>query len=291
MNRAEAFFRNVTARGELGHAYLVEAESDEAALQTARLAAQLAQCETGTACGTCRSCRAFLSGNHPDIITLTRVKDQYGVGEVRDQLVEDIQIRPYSFSRKVYILPEAQRMGVPAQNAILKTLEEPPEYGLILLATSNRNALLPTVLSRLVMLNADEEAGEEEEAAEAYKAGQERFLEILGRAEYAGTSEWAALADNLKKDGLPAEEALNIFEKSLRDLYLAKGGANKDFFFPQLAEKTKGRAAYLPDEAIAELWEALAAAKARVKSNGNPSVVLELLGLTTRRILTEYKEN
>ena len=55
MNRAEQFFRNAIARGELGHAYLIEAESDETAFSAARTAARLAQCETGTGCGRCRS--------------------------------------------------------------------------------------------------------------------------------------------------------------------------------------------------------------------------------------------
>ena len=288
MNRAEQFFRNVIARGELGQAYLIEAESDAAAYAAARTAARLAQCEEGTGCGRCRSCRAFESGNHPDIITLTRAKDQYGVGEVREQLVEDIMIRPYSFPRKVYLLPEAQKLNAASQNAILKTLEEPPVYGLILLSASNRNALLPTVLSRLVILNADEEAPEDEEntAGEA----EERLLTLLRRIEYAGAAELSGLAESFKKDGLPPEEVLTVTEKCVRDLYLAKGGVKEGFFYPQLEEKTRERAAALDDAKLAALWEALGEAKKRLKSNVSPSMVLEVLCLKFRQIIIESKE-
>ena len=288
MNRAEQFFRQVIARGELGHAYLVEAENGAAAFAAARTAARLAQCEKGTGCGSCRSCRAFDGGNHPDIITLSRAKDQYSVAEVRAQLVEDIMIRPYSFPRKVYLLPEAERLGTASQNALLKTLEEPPAYGLILLATANRNALLPTVLSRLTLLNADGEYSEEEAAAA--KEAEARLTELFGRLEYVTAGELASLADELKKDGLTAEEALAVWEKLLRDLYLLKGGAEEGLFYPKEKKKQRERAARLSDEQLGRLWDSVSEAKTRLKSNVNPSVVLELTALKGRQIFIESKE-
>ncbi|MBO4872694.1 MAG: hypothetical protein J5496_04680 [Lachnospiraceae bacterium] len=288
MNRAEQFIRNVIARGELGHAYLIEAESDAPAFAAARTIARLAQCEKGTGCGQCASCRAFDSGNHPDIITLTHAKEQYGVGEVRAQLVEDILIRPYSFSRKVYLLPEAHKLNAACQNAILKTLEEPPVYGLILLSTGNRNALLPTVLSRLVALNADEEVTDETEAA--LREAEARWLALLGRIEYADASEMTGLADSMKKDGLSAEDALTVFEKLLRDLYLAKGRVMEGLSYPSEEKKTRERAEALTDGQLARLWTGLDEAKKRLKSNVNASVVLEILCLTFRQIMIDSKE-
>ena len=288
MNRAEQFFRSVIARAELGHAYLIEADSEKAAFETARTAARLAQCEEGNGCGLCRSCRAFDSGNHPDVITLTHAKEQYGVGEVRSQLVEDIQIRPYSFARKVYLLPEAGKLNPASQNAILKTLEEPPAYGLILLSTNNRNALLPTVLSRLVILNADEEVSEEE--TDASGEAREKLLALLRRIEYVSAGELGALAEGLKKDGLSPEEALGVIEKSLRDLYLAKGGVQDGFSYPQELRKTKERAERLDDAQLTVLWTALEEAKKRLKSNVNAAVTLEVLCLKLRQIMIESKE-
>lgn len=69
------------------------------------------------------------------------------------QINNDIAIKPYSSPYKIYIMNEAEKMTPQAQNAILKTLEEPPEYAVIMLLTSNVNGLLPTILSRCVVLN------------------------------------------------------------------------------------------------------------------------------------------
>ena len=162
MNSAERYFITAAERGELGHAFLLEGEDPDLLLGTARRAAQRVLCEKGTACGVCDSCRAALSGNHPDIITVTHEKpDTLLVGEIRAQLVDDIEIRPYRSARKIYLVPDAGKMNPQAQNAILKTLEEPPAYGMILLLADNRSRFLPTVLSRLVALRCEEESGED----------------------------------------------------------------------------------------------------------------------------------
>ena len=76
-----------------------------------------------------------------------------GVDVIREQVVADVEIRPYSSPYKVYIIPDAEKMNQQAQNALLKTLEEPPEYVVIILLTTNSTAFLPTILSRSVMLN------------------------------------------------------------------------------------------------------------------------------------------
>ena len=76
-----------------------------------------------------------------------------GVEDIRSQLAGDIQIRPYNGNYKIYIIPDAEKMTVQAQNAILKTIEEPPEYAVIILLTANEQALLETIRSRCVILN------------------------------------------------------------------------------------------------------------------------------------------
>ena len=84
-------------------------------------------------CGRCLSCIQAQSGNQPDIITVSHEKpNSIGVGEIR-RMRADLQIKPYSNARKVYIVPDAEKLTIPAQNALLKTLEEPPEYAVIIL--------------------------------------------------------------------------------------------------------------------------------------------------------------
>ena len=75
------------------------------------------------------------------------------VEEIRSQLNNDIEVKPYSSPRKIYIIDEADKLTVQAQNALLKTIEEPPAYAVVILLTSNSDALLPTILSRCVQLN------------------------------------------------------------------------------------------------------------------------------------------
>ena len=75
-----------------------------------------------------------------------------GVGDIRTQVNDDIMIRPYSSKYKIYIIADADMMSVEAQNALLKTIEEPPEYAVIMLLTENAETLLPTIRSRCVMM-------------------------------------------------------------------------------------------------------------------------------------------
>ena len=94
-----------------------------------------------------------MSGNHPDLIYVTHEKPaSIGVDDVRRQINDTIQVKPYSSAHKIYIVDEAEKMTVQAQNALLKTIEEPPAYAVILLLTTNAEAFLPTILSRCVQL-------------------------------------------------------------------------------------------------------------------------------------------
>lgn len=103
-------------------------------------------------CGQCLSCIQAASGTNPDIITLDREKDtSIGVGDIR-RLRADIMIRPYSAAHKVYMIPDAEKMTPAAQNALLKTLEEPPSYAVLLLLADGTANFLPTVMSRAVTL-------------------------------------------------------------------------------------------------------------------------------------------
>lgn len=114
------------------------------------------QCEKGGTepCGSCHSCVQAQSGNHPDIIHLMHEKpNSISVDDVRTQIVNDVLIKPYSGKYKIYIVPDAEKMTAAAQNALLKTIEEPPAYAVILLLANNASALLPTILSRCVMLS------------------------------------------------------------------------------------------------------------------------------------------
>ncbi|MBO4399635.1 MAG: DNA polymerase III subunit delta' [Lachnospiraceae bacterium] len=141
--------------GQIGHAYIFEGDDGIGKRLTAMTLAAALQCREGGAepCGRCLSCLQMESGNQPDVSFVTHEKSVIGVDDIRQQLCTPMEIRPYAGPYKIFIVDEAEKMNEQAQNALLKTLEEPPEYGMILLLTNNRNAFLPTILSRAVLLS------------------------------------------------------------------------------------------------------------------------------------------
>ena len=149
-------FQNALESGKISHAYIINGERSSGKEFIAKIFAMALQCEAEgiEPCNECHSCKQALSGNHPDIIKVTHEKPAtVGVEDIRNGVNNDVVIKPYSSKWKIYIINEAEKMTVQAQNALLKTLEEPPAYAVILLLTSNPEALLPTIQSRCVVLN------------------------------------------------------------------------------------------------------------------------------------------
>ncbi|MDE7359225.1 MAG: DNA polymerase III subunit, partial [Lachnospiraceae bacterium] len=148
--------QNAIETDKVSHAYIISGERNAGKEFIARLFAMTLQCEKGgkEPCGECHSCRQAISRNQPDIIYVSHEKpNTIGVEDIREQINNDIGIKPYSSPRKVYIMNEGEKMTPQAQNALLKTLEEPPAYAVILILTSNVEELLPTIISRCVVLN------------------------------------------------------------------------------------------------------------------------------------------
>lgn len=139
---------------KISHAYIFSGEEGSGKKMLAERFAAALECTDDTVrpCGSCLSCMQAESGNHPDIVYVTHEKKIISVDDIRNQLVNDVAIRPYSGQYKVYIVDDAEKMNEAAQNALLKTLEEPPEYAVIILLASNTGAFLQTILSRCVVL-------------------------------------------------------------------------------------------------------------------------------------------
>lgn len=142
--------------GKVSHAYIFDGEKGSGKNFLASIFAAALQCEERSAkpCGHCTSCKQAEGNNHPDIIRITHEKpNTISVDDIRQQLCGDIMIKPYKGPYKIYIIEDAQKLNVQAQNALLKTIEEPPAYAVILLLTTNAESFLPTILSRCVTLH------------------------------------------------------------------------------------------------------------------------------------------
>ena len=148
-------FKKAIQNHKISHAYILTGEAGMGRKSIANAFAMTLLCEKGGSepCMICHSCKQVMSGNHPDLIYVTHEKPgSIGVDDVREQINDTIMIRPYSSYYKIYIVDEAEKMTVQAQNALLKTIEEPPSYAVIILITTNQEAFLPTILSRCVQM-------------------------------------------------------------------------------------------------------------------------------------------
>lgn len=148
--------KNAVRLGKVSHAYIFNGEEKSGKKTVARRFAATLQCEKGgeEPCMVCKSCHQIKTGNHPDVVWVSHEKpNTIGVDDIRNQVVNDIVLKPYMGPYKIYIISEADKMTPQAQNALLKTIEEPPEYAVLLLLTENEERLLPTITSRCVTLN------------------------------------------------------------------------------------------------------------------------------------------
>ena len=115
-------------------------------------------CRNSIFCGSCVSCAAFDNQNHPDTFYVIGTKKSIGVDDIREQLIGPMSLKPYSHKYKVFIIEKAQDLTPAAQNVLLKTIEEPAEYGVFLFVSPNTRAFLPTVLSRCDIVRFSDEA-------------------------------------------------------------------------------------------------------------------------------------
>ncbi len=141
--------RNSVASGRIAHAYLLSGPRGTGKTSLGRLIAKAANCATpseGEPCNECDSCRAFLEGRAIDFIEQDAASHN-SVDDIR-QLRENVALNPMSGERKVYLLDEVHMLSRGAENALLKTLEEPPPHIIFVLATTEPQKVTPTIISR-----------------------------------------------------------------------------------------------------------------------------------------------
>lgn len=310
--------QNAIHTNKISHAYIINGEKSSGKEFIAKVFSMALQCEKegDNPCQECHSCKQALSSNHPDIIKVIHEKPgTISVEDIRAQVNNDVVIKPYSSPYKIYLINEAEKMTVQAQNAILKTLEEPPEYVVILLLTTNVDVLLPTILSRCVVLNMKPVADElikkylmEQMQVPDYKAevcvafargnvGKARLLaasedfenvkgEAISLLKYIQDMELHEIVAAIKKINeykLEVGDYLDIIAIWYRDVLLFKAtrDVNHMIFREEITtiRKVAQRSSY---EGIEEIIEALGKAKRRLDANVSFELTMELLLLTIK---------
>ncbi|HIU87493.1 MAG TPA: DNA polymerase III subunit delta [Candidatus Avilachnospira avistercoris] len=308
--------------GRLSHAYLLSGDEGMGKKKFAESLCLELFCDSPDehgACLSCPSCKKVLSGNHPDVIWLKSDKpDLIKVDEIREQIVDTAQIKPFLGKFKVYIIPDCERMNQQAQNALLKILEEPPEYMLILLLCGDETAMLETILSRVVRikLKPRTDAMVKDHLRKLFPEAEDSRIDLAvafsrgnpGKAEklLSGEefSEWyietVSICRNIKKmdSGRIAMEAakltssyddlsgiLELMQLWYRDLMMFK--VTKDIGGLLYRDERKAMMELAPIcsyEGVEAIMEAIETCRIRLKANVNPELAMELL-------LLKMKEN
>lgn len=140
---------NQVINNRIGHAYLFCGTRGTGKTTVAKIFARAVNCEhpvNGNPCNECETCKAIMAGNSMNVIEMDAASNN-GVDSIRE-IVEEVQYRPPTGKYKVYIIDEVHMLSISAFNALLKTLEEPPEYVIFILATTEPHKIPVTILSR-----------------------------------------------------------------------------------------------------------------------------------------------
>ncbi len=304
--------------GKVSHAYLFVGEAGSGKKLLARTFAMALQCQKGGTepCMECDSCKRAESRTHPDIIMVYHEKpNTISVQDVRTQIVSDVAIKPYYGKYKIYIIPDAEKMTPQAQNALLKTIEEPPDYAVFMILTRQEEAILPTILSRCIRLDvkpvSDEQVrehlmqhlnvvdyqadidvslaqgniGKAQRAAQSAEFAEmtQQALYILKNAQNMEVHELVDLIKELTAQKDQIEDYLDIFRLWFRDVVMFKATAEIDHLvFKNEINEIRNQASKISYEGLERILDAIDKAVVRLHANVNFDLVMELLFLTIR---------
>lgn len=303
---------------KLSHAYLLHGEARSGKEFIAKIFAQTIQCEMQKEepCQECHSCKQMMSGNHPDVIFVTHEKpNSIGVDDIREGINNTVMIKPYSSRHKIYIIQDAEKMTPQAQNALLKTIEEPPAYALFILLSSSMDSMLPTIVSRCVVLHMKPVQDEEmrkylmrvlkvpdyrAEICVAFARGNVGRAKALASSEDFDKIRQDALSllkniydmeiaeimealKRIKEYGFDIGDYLDIMAVWYRDVLLFKATHDiNHLIFRDEIQHIKKIARHSDYEGIEEVINALEKAKNRLASNVSLELTMELLLLTIK---------
>lgn len=310
--------QNAITMDKVSHAYILNGPDKSGKMMLAEAFAAALQCEKGgnEPCMECHSCKQAVGHNQPDIIYVTHEKpNTISVDDIRSQLNNDIDVKPYSSRHKIYIIDEAEKMNQQAQNALLKTIEEPPAYAVILLLTTNASTFLPTILSRCVTLNLkvvqDEKIKKylmsdyqipdyQADVCVAFAQGnvgkaiqlassddfnemKSSALQLIKRLNEIDLYEMTAAVKQISEYKLEINDYFDLMMVWYRDvLYFKATGDVNGLIFKDEVYDIKRQAEKSSYSGVEVIIEALQKAKLRLNANVNFDLVIELLLLTIK---------
>lgn len=315
--------QNSIVNNKLSHAYIINGSSGCGKKLLANTFAKTLQCETtdNDACCNCISCKVFDSSNHPDIIYVksTNIKS-IGVEDIRQQVINSAQIKSYKYKYKIFIIENADKMTVQAQNSILKTIEEAPPYDIFLLLSSKINNFLPTIISRCIILKIKPLSTDtitdyiicnlnvDTNLAKIYSAfaqgsigkailisNSEEFINIRNK-----TIEWNIelknkdivqifeLVNEIESYKSDIDSILDIFYMFYRDILMAKNFDTQKYILQtdkiDIIQKEYNNLSY---DSIFKILDIIEATRQKLKFNANFQLALEIMFLKLNKIVKQ----
>nr|WP_317355420.1 DNA polymerase III subunit [uncultured Agathobacter sp.] len=304
--------------GKVSHAYILNGPDLSGKMMIAEAFARALLCEKQDpdGCGECRSCRQSDDRNNPDIIYVKHDKpNTISVDDIRTQLNNDIVIKPYSNQYKIYIVDEAEKMNQQAQNALLKTIEEPPAYAVIMLLTTNADSFLQTIRSRCITLNLKSVKNDviksylmtekkipdyQADVCAAFAQGvvgkaiklassddfnelKESALSLIKRLDDIDLYEMGEAIKQISDYKLQVQDYFDLITVWYRDvLYMKATNDVNGLIFKDEVYDIKKQASKHSYHGIETIIEALDKAKLRINANVNFELVIELLLMTIK---------
>lgn len=297
----------------ISHAYILSGEEGSGKMMLAEAFAAALMCERqdGEACGQCDCCKQTMNRNNPDVIYVTHEKPTIiSIEEIRDQVNNAVVVKPYKAKHKLFIVDDAQLIQEKGQNALLKTIEEPPEYATIMLLTTNANAFLPTILSRCIQIEMkpvkDELIKEhlmmkhdvvdyQADICTAFAQGnvgkaislafdvefserKDRLIDFLIHIKSYGLYEISNFIKEMSEDKIIVEETLSLITLWMKDVLLYKTVGQRDrLIFKKEADKIIKMAEKYSYEGINNVVSSVDEARDRLRYNVSFENTMELL--------------
>ncbi len=257
--------------GRCPHALLLAGGDDRSRKKAAEAVSMALLCENRASapCGKCRACAKVKAGAHPDISLFqgTEKAKTVGINVIREGILSSLYVAPNEAQRKIYILHDADGMTREAQNAFLKTLEEPPAFVSFILTASGTQRLLSTVLSRCTGFNLGEQA---------QKEGAERDIASALASALASGSEFALIqaAAPLQKNRQLVKKTAVFLQGILRDAAAADVNAPAITGCDREAVKLGGK---LTMQQITDCMQVLRDIIGYADKNANENLLLSVL--------------
>lgn len=254
----EELLKNTIKAKKIVNGYIFSGSGNTKNYEYAKLFAKMILCLNGEDgyCGKCKSCLMFDDDNHSDYFEINKDStESIKIDEIRN-MQEKIIERPITSSKKVYIINNAENMTVEAQNCLLKTLEEPPEFITIILVANNENTILPTIKSRCTKVAFTEE--NTKKLSEEDKQRYETLEKIFGNIEKYKSIDLLNKIDVLYKDKDNIFESLDF----INIILIKKAKENIKYvnyidYVEETKNKLKSNSNYdmCIDNLILKIWE------------------------------------